>query len=353
MKITIIGGCWAVDTSDARSSGVVAKIADSFNEQTITNNPCNVMNGGFLYDLPGHVDGLTIWMPYIPNSEKKAYPRKDVGSCLIVSKVIREIPGEHDYFQPVNRIFKMGANAVIAIRAHENQSAIDNMFGRRYSFALIDALGNVWVETDDVALLTATITQFYEWNKQQQRSSIPHNDNLKKFLRIVRRNAKQIVAGTEDRYFGNCSTRCMATFPSMRVSNTFLVSPRNLRKDTIVPDDMILIDGEGFHGDKKPSVDSPVQIALYAHFKKVNYMIHGHAFFEDAVTTHYYYPCGDLREVPELIEWIHEDASVFVINLKNHGFLIGADTLDNLENILKYGPPKMQPFRKLDITHRA
>ncbi len=46
-----------------------------------------------------------------------------------------------------------------------------------------------------------------------------------------------------------------------------------------------------------------------------------------------YYLCGDLRESNEVISIIGS-SPVGCINLKNHGFLLYADSLDNLENLI-------------------
>jgi hypothetical protein len=43
--------------------------------------------------------------------------------------------------------------------------------------------------------------------------------------------------------------------------------------------------------------------------------------------------CGDLREADEIILIISKN-NYGVINLKNHGFLIYSDTLENLKNVI-------------------
>ena len=105
-----------------------------------------------------------------------------------------------------------------------------------------------------------------------------------------------------------------------------------------------------YHGDKKPSVDTPVQIELYKHFPNINYMIHGHAFFKNAPTTEDYYPCGDLREVASIKELIPDSTSdFFAINLMNHGFLIAASSIQQLEEYLSDNTPEMSAFRHLNF----
>ena len=344
--ICIVGGGWGRTKDETKRSSFVTKLACTLGAH-------EAHNGGYLNALPQLKSDLNIWMPDIPNEVIKEYPLKPKGSCLIVSKVIRDIEGEHPYFQPLNRIFKMSANAVIAI---------DKRDPMKFQFSLIDALGNVWVETSEIHVLAASIIVFYVWSDQQIRKSMSHymgntvhkfmSDDLGSFLSVVRRNARDIVLGTKDRFFGNCSTRCMSLFPSLRYlddNECFLVSGRNTSKFDITQHDMVCVtSGLEYYGDKKPSVDTPVQIALYKHFTNINYMIHGHAFFKDAPTTEDYYPCGDLREVASITELMPDRASdFFAINLRNHGFLIAAASIQQLEEYLSNNTPEMSAFRHL------
>lgn len=351
-SVTIIGGSWGKTNDEIKESSIIKKLAEAFSGKA------EVYNGGYLNALPQLKSDLNIWMPDIHNSAIKEYPMKPKGSCLIVSKVIRDVEGEHPYFQPLTRIFRMQGNAVIAI---------DKVLSV-YHFTLIDALGNIWVKTHDVSKLVAAILKFYSWSKQQKRASVAllsenslpdvlmSDGDLSRFLTVVRENAANIVTGTKDRFFGNCSTRCMALFPSVRANSTdrlysecFLVSARNSSKKGIQPEDMVTVNGDlGFFGNKKPSVDTPVQVALYKHYYRIKYMIHGHAFFNDALTTLDYFPCGDLREVEEIKKLFSQDQPFFAVNLKNHGFLIGASTVEEIDTFLKNNVPVMRPFGHIE-----
>ena len=86
-------------------------------------------------------------------------------------------------------------------------------------------------------------------------------------------------------------------------------------------------------GTRKPSVDTPVQLELYKHLHEVNYMIHGPNEILGAPETENYYPCGDMREVPEILKLIRSIGKAGMINLKNHGFLIYANTIDQLKTL--------------------
>ena len=88
----------------------------------------------------------------------------------------------------------------------------------------------------------------------------------------------------------------------MRDQEIMYVSPRNVPKESIRPEDMIVyMSGDRYYGEHKPSVDSPTQIRLYHELPNINFMIHGHAIIERAQTTKNYRLCGDIREVEEIL----------------------------------------------------
>lgn len=333
MKTLIVGGNFGTP----KPSSIVAKISNELQADTI--------NGGNLEQLKNAKTSvinydIVIWMPNIDNELEKDYPKKSQGSVLICSKLM------HDNIsvgEAVSRIFKMNANAVIAIYKND----------KTFSFKLLDALGNLWIETTSIKNLTDCIQKFIKWTKSSVRQNTMYvNDkhaNEEKFCEIVKHIAKQVENDRGGRYFGNASTRCSYMFPSNRTNvNMFKVSGRNTPKQYLSPADFVSIQYDHgniiCHSENKPSVDTPVQMQLYEQFPHINYMIHGHAYIEDARTTKHYYPCGDLREVHSVTELLNsvggpsivEIWKGFCINLKNHGFLIAAETLEELEEIIKY-----------------
>jgi len=108
---------------------------------------------------------ITVWMPNISNEEVKDYPRKKVGSILVCSKLMHEGVGVGD---AVARIFKMGANAVIAVYTDE----------KPFKFKLIDALGNLWVETSDMKELSNAIEDLAKWTKESIRVNTIKNPDV-------------------------------------------------------------------------------------------------------------------------------------------------------------------------------
>ena len=169
---------------------------------------------------------------------------------------------------------------------------------------------------------------------------------INKFIKLNKKVADKFQNAYGERYFGNLSTRCAYMFPTTRLSNDIiLVSARNTNKKNVSIKDMIFThtreDGTLFFGGRRrPSVDTPIQTQIYKWFPHINYMIHGHAYTENAETTKYYYPCGDMREAAEIFSAATKGAPLaqtpksFVINLKNHGFLVGASTLGTLETLI-------------------
>lgn len=328
VKVLVVGGTFG---NEPKKSSVISILADQLRSEFST---VKVVNGGSVQDLETtRLKGydLTLWMPNVSNEVEKAYPKKDVGSVLICSKVLHD---DRTVGDAVSRIFKMHANAVVAIRKDEV-----------FSFELIDALGNVWINTETIATLAEAIVRLYEWSSSSVRvksvlnSALPIHEKtqeLSDLCYIVRTVADKVENERGGRYFGNASTRCEKLFPSAKDKDIALVSARNVSKNRITESDFVTVQmSDNFLSfnakEAKPSVDSAVQMRIMEYFPDVKYMIHGHAYILGAPMTKHYFPCGDLREVAEIAEWF--SAGCRILNLKNHGFLIAANSLSDLAKI--------------------
>ena len=319
MKVCIVGG----DIDTERPSGVIRKIYAEFSVA----HDVTMFNG----ILPKYITGfdLVLWFPNISNEKEKDYPKKDKGAVLICSKLMHDDVSEAD---AVSRIFNMQGNAVVTI----------NSMGKSFAFKLVDALGNSWGNTDSIKLLVGNIIDLFIWSKAQKRKSLIYSDSsisteIKLELRFIDINtlvADKVQSHLGARYFGNFSTRCMKLFPCKREGEAYLFSPRNTDKKRINQDDFVLTTDTYYYGKRKPSVDAPVQIEIFKRFTNINYMIHGHATIPLVPETLEYYPCGDLREVEEISALFN--GGLRAINLKNHGFLIAAETLDGLEYLANF-----------------
>ena len=313
------------------SSGMMEKLS---NELGMVNS---IINGGkvsLLKHLSRPTQKFVMWMPNVDNAEEKVYPKKSTGAILICSKLMHEGVTRYD---AMSRIFEMQANAVLEIYPYQG----------RFRFCLVDALGYEWSATDNIKRLACDIFKFTTWVDHAIRlpsinlpGEVAFQEDIKELVELTRYVADSVELKSGERYFGNTSTRCLKMFPSCRGQEGIFVSPRNIDKRRIAMEDFIwatmrnnkvhFIDGQ--NRNRKPSVDTPVQIELYNRFPNINYMIHGHAYVVGAPTTNHYFPCGDMREVQEVKMLIDDRAGV--INLKSHGFLLYSETINDMRKVL-------------------
>jgi len=347
MKVLIVGGDF--DHNGGRASGLINKFSDCI-RRNLDSGTLEVVNGGLLSeDLPSESDAdLVIWAPNIPNDEEKSlrlilhYPKKKSGAVLICSKVLREGGTVGD---AVARIFRMHANAVISISS----------VGKFFKLNLIDALGNKWSDSADLQRTADAIFELYSWTVKSVRwnselgsfdevDGLPLSDadksKLDQLCGIVHGLADKVENERGGRYFGNVSTRCAKMFPSLRIpDNIVLMSARNVPKNRITADDFVLTKLVGekviYIGDKKPSVDSPIQLSMYRNYKNINFLVHGHAYIRGAKYTDHYFPCGDMREYYELNHVLSSgDITAFALNLRSHGFVIGTESIEDLAKLV-------------------
>jgi hypothetical protein len=361
MRLLIVGGTFSNNPDEIKRSGVVRKMLehiDNINAYThcieaLMANSGTIETLEVLVDAPINEDAdVTIWMPNITNEEPKHYPRKKQGSVLICSKVMREGYTRAD---SISRIFKMHGNAVIEIRKDEKTGMV--------SFTLVDALGNIWYDGNDIPSLMTSIMSFVAFTKAARRINtsrtaedyIPvakyfedNKANLEILLDTNRKLQHHIQTSCGNRFFGNVSTRCQKLFPSIRANlshergvaatRNMFVSPRNSNKESLTPEDMVLYltNSDSYCGENKPSVDSPAQARLYDKMNNINFMIHGHAEIHHphASRTKHYKLCGDVNEVDEILKVVNKDANSFIVNLLGHGFLIGARTGEELSTMV-------------------
>ncbi len=339
MRLMVVGG----NPEKRKPSSVIYKLTEILQKEAKIGY--QVYNG--IKPRQEHMKGndLIIWAPDVSNEKTKEYPIKDKGAVLICSKVIH---GDRTEVDAISRIFSMHGNAVICIYKEKSH----------FRFKLIDALGNVWSDTHYINVLCESIMRFYKWSKGQIRESLKQEDLIQtsmpvkvgiseEFIKLNTILADKVENSLGSRYFGNFSTRCMKLFPSMKLKdNYYMFSPRNTDKRRLKPDDFVLIKPPFYYGERKPSVDTPVQVKIYEKFENINFMIHGHAFIENSMTTKNYFPCGDLREVDEII-------NLFIygyrfINLKNHGFLMATQSIETMEYWINKLDFKVNQFLRVD-----
>jgi ribulose-5-phosphate 4-epimerase/fuculose-1-phosphate aldolase len=147
-------------------------------------------------------------------------------------------------------------------------------------------------------------------------------------------------------------------FPSFKLDDGVLVTARSTPKDKLQVTDFVptkLVNGDvQYYGvkEQKPSIDTPVQLKLYERYPQFNFMIHGHAYIDIAITLDKYYPCGDMREFDVICDYMdkltasigHPPESI-VLNLKNHGFLMMTSTLNRMSVLVD----KVVEFKYRDL----
>ena len=330
-NIVLIGGTFGCNDEDktGKKSSVVTKLSLLFN--------CSTINGGNISRLREFnfnrlkPNTLLIWMPNISNAVEKILPRikKEAPHILLMISKRPDTAG----FTRNDMIGKM-------LKAHAGLGLIISKKNEMFNFELMDPLGNTFSNTTDLNLLSIGINERYTYLSQMVRMpslKLYYSDTFKvpkSFIETVHVIGKELnkhaSAINPNRLFGNASTRCGFGFPAARyIKNRILVTRRNIEKSSIASDSfvnsMISPDGKEvlYMGDHKPSVDTPIQIKLFKKYPHINYMMHGHCYANvNAPMTEHFIPCGDLREVDDVINAIKNPSDRMIVNLRGHGFLM-------------------------------
>lgn len=344
IKIALVGGTW--DGSGGRKSSYVSKF-----ETALLSAGANVkiLNGGDVSLLVNYISGLwfkeqdaVIWMPNVPNgfpkhrNVKKYHPH----ILLVVSK---RNDGEYTIQEIINRALGLKANLCIDF-SHE---------GNLVSARVIDILGVGWQNytTDIDALAQTLIKRLIELKKYTRQNTlqisaepVPVPDQ-KIFFPLVRDYADvfhSLVApeGSVTRFLGNSSFRCARGFPSLRdkESGLVFVSRRNVDKRFIDSSAFVAVQAKNgniaYWGPNKPSVDTPIQLKLYAFLPQINYMLHSHVYIKGQPFTGRPVPCGALEEASEILSMVEDRGTRFAcVNLLGHGCLIMADSAAKMRNL--------------------
>lgn len=335
-KNLIVGGTFLEESG--KPSKIVAALASHMG--------WSVQNGGRISDLRETLEKIVptldalIWMPNICNDVEKLLPDiKKINPKLFLVQSKRVLEKDYTEADVIGRLLASHANMGIMLTQPAE---------KRYHFKLLDPLGNLWADTDDIDELgDALQTRIFCLSRLERVPSIRVGSNNfdlglePEFLRIIRSYGEQfskfVNAVNPNRLLGNASTRCSKGFPSVRPphSQYILVTRRNVDKATLSEQDFVPVSYPGactrdvqYLGDNKPSVDTPIQMRLFDYYPNVNYMIHGHVYIKDAPTTRSKIPCGYVEEFTEIANLFpFREASNFAVNLKGHGCLILARDL--------------------------
>ena len=337
--IVLVGGTFDAD------GGKESRIVDAMTRYmpSIT----QVINGGTLEGLNTFVDlhldktSTLIWMPNIDNSEDKILPtlkKRHPEMILVQSK--RCVERQYTPFQLVKRMLSSHSALLMRITLDE----FDN-----YAFSLMDPLGNIFGSETGLYTFCSNLSTRLATLQGNTRVRTERHDDRRpfeledEFLEVVKSTgetfSKLMDAINPERFLGNASTRCEHGFPSVRQGHNVFVSKRNVDKTIIDSSSFVEVLGYEYSddlkylGDNKPSVDTPIQFALYDYYPNIKYMIHGHVYIEGAVKTLDVIPCGCLEEVAEIIERFPDPSTTKIaINLKGHGCIVMSDDLEYLKS---------------------
>lgn len=344
MRAIVVGGTFDKD------GGKASKVVDTLAREL----GWPVKNGGTLDEMRGmdfKAYDVMLWMPNVSNDEEKILPdiKKQNGKMLLISTK-RVVEKQYHEMDVIGRLLKSHSNLGVMIE----QTA-----GGRYKFKLLDPLGNQYCNTDDITALAAAVkarvgeiralTRIGSVKVGEAQPTGVEPEFIKTVIKLGDEFSRHVNAINPERFLGNASTRrttrCCHGFPAAREEDTYLVSRRNVDKQNMGPEDFVRVrkdeDIVRYYGDAKPSVDSPIQIRLFNHFKNVNYIVHGHVYVDGAPMTDSKVPCGHVEEFNEIAKIVPDKgATDFVVNLKGHGCLVFAKDLSFFDKV-KFKP---RPF---------
>ena len=335
------------DDEGGKASKIGKQIFEAVNDPFATYH-----NGGsfqkledIILQVPQHQ--LLYWFADVSNDKEKLI--KDIKSvnpaCILVSSK-RNIPEKYSFADLVYHALGNKSNLFVEFSEKEGR-----YFGR-----VADPLGNVYLNsTSDFTLVgKVTALRAQELLKYTRMSSkqvgekcvVPAQEDFFETVREYGNKFHELIHASPDashRFFGNASFRCERGFPSFKEGEKIYVSQRNIDKRSIGPEGFVALNTQlplEYYGDKKPSVDSPIQVALYAHYPLVRYMLHGHVYVQGAPFTKKIVPCGALEEVQEIINLFPDPQTVNVaVNLKGHGSLLMVNRVQELQNTSYYPRP--------------
>jgi ribulose-5-phosphate 4-epimerase/fuculose-1-phosphate aldolase len=344
-KMLLVGGNFE---ENIRSSGYVRKMYERLSTDPLFD--IVYLNGGSYQELTDMVTRakefpLILWFANVPNYLGKQVNLLKVfnpETILVTSK--NNLDGRYSYQEIVARMLLTKANLSLVFTG-------GSATGNAVSGTLMDPLGNAFVkESQDIeevcSVLKKRALQLMTYSRAKSVSIgealvVPYEEN---FFGIARRFAERfhelIHAHDTKRFLGYLSFRCENGFPSFVKGKTVYVSRRNIDKRMIGPEGFVGVsldtqsDGAvAFYGENKPSVDTPVQVALYNKLPKVRYMMHSHVYVDGYPFTDEKIPCGALEEVDSILSLLEKEVGSldsvqdYALNLYGHGSIVFARDL--------------------------
>ena len=368
-NILLVGGDF--NNEGGRKSGVVKELEFNFNKNPELN--LTTYNGGEYNELEKIIDTVyeydfIIWMANVPNELNKIRNIKTRNQRVILCTSKANTYQKYTTQDIVARALNVKANLIIEIY---------KKFGDdKYAFKLLDPLGNMWYNNTNIPKLCEVLYKRFVYLKSIKRAqSIQASPDAvdipkinKVFLGRIRECSEifhDLIKPSEncERFLGNASFRCLRGFPSCKIKNNVYVSRRNVDKSNITAEDFVSVFSNKssisryyYKGKNKPSVDTPVQLALYDELPKIRYMIHSHCYIEGAPYTTTMIPCGGLEEIDEILNTIDRyygshKKRFYAINLIGHGSIVMSKRARSLRKV-KYRKrflPEISRFPSMGI----
>ncbi len=337
MKWIIMGGTF--NESHWKPSKIIDSIAQGFESNDFD---LEVKNGGNIEEIYRVLNQLktynfALWFANIPNSigDKSIRRVKEYNPhlTLVTSKrnVIDEKEGRSEVYsfqELVRRVLENKANLAVEFR----QSDLGN-----YEAAVFDGLWNVYWISQDMRVVGRILRErvqkllsFTRVPSNQIGESIPANTE-QGFLKRIQKYAQNIpdfVNIETTRFLWNASYRDKENPERM------WVSARNTDKKNISPELFVAVrldddDSVSYFGERKPSVDTPIQKKIFNHYPNIYYLIHMHIYVENAPYTHERVPCGALEEFDEITTLFPDkNTRSLIVNLAWHGCIVGVSDVE-------------------------
>lgn len=343
-KMLIVGGNFA---EDVRPSGFVKALHKDILEAVDKTCIVDIKNGGTYEDLQLLVDSICsyniiLWFANVPNTYDKVVSDikiKNPTSILINSK--NNLDNKYGYHEIASRMLNVKANLCMVFTKKFNT----------IETTIMDPLMNGFTNKDpDIkSVVKVLINRISELLSYTRAPSIKDGDaieadNEEEFFKIAHNRAdifhELIHAHDTSRFLGNLSFRCERGFPSYRNGDIAFVSRRNIDKRAIGKDGFVAVSlkqkpggGISYFGEAKPSVDTPIQIALYNLYPNIKYMMHGHVYIKGAPFTVEKIPCGAMEEVDAIIKVIPSNIEKASINLFGHGSIVMTNDLSYFNEV--------------------
>ncbi len=302
-------------------------------------SPPNVtyLNGGNFSSLEEICNGiqdfnLIYWFANISNDKPKLVRdiKKRNKACVLVTSK-RNVDERYSFHELLFHALENKSNLFVELKRK----------GERYVGRIIDPLGNVFLDyNEDFGIIGRVLgTRANEIACYTRISSESIKEKIEvpdvtDFFQAIREYAAtfhelvHISPESTSRFLGNAS---------FRMNGQAYISRRNIDKRLIDATGFVAVEPNlpvRYFGEVKPSVDTPVQLALYSYYSNISFMLHSHVYIENAPFTGRVIPCGALEESSEIIKLFPDAQNVnFFVNILGHGSLALVNGVGNLRGI--------------------